>query len=175
MRTKETSKQQRPYKKFVTIFSGIFRQRAILFTFVTLMGCAGVAIAVSAYNRNTNTTEIPVAREALVAKPASISTPLQSKISGPIEVARFAIYDVGIYPPAATVKAGNIGIIIEDYSGGTAGLVVENVTGNAPVRAAVVLREGKFTRGRQDMQLAAGSYEVYATERPDQRAKLIVE
>lgn len=59
MNTKDQSKEQRHYIKFVNFFSGItsgiIRRRAIAFTVAALLCCAGVAIAVRAYN--TKATE----------------------------------------------------------------------------------------------------------------------
>jgi hypothetical protein len=175
MKTKEMSNQQQGDKRLAPIFSSLIRRRALVFITAALICCAAIAMGVRAYHRNASSAEISLAKEGLVTQPAAISTPMQSQITGPIQVVQFAIYDVGIYPGEVTLQAGNVGIIIEDFSGETSGLLVEQVAGNSRSQVAAVLRDGQFMRGRQNMKLAAGSYEVFAAERPDRRAKLIVE
>src|SRR5260370_34266581 len=49
----------------------------------------------------------------------------------PVQVVRFTLYDVGIYPRQARVNKGLVAITIEDFSGVTSGLVVQRVTVNA--------------------------------------------
>lgn len=151
------------------------RQRVLTFILIAFIGCAGVAIAVRAYSHHRILEAVSSERERLIALPPATPPPLQSTITGPIEVVQFAIYDVGIYPGETSVKAGKVGISIEDYSGGTSGLIVEKMTGNTPLAITTVLRDDKYMRGRQNLQLTPGTYEVYANERPNNRAKLIVE
>src|SRR2546430_12780747 len=49
---------------------------------------------------------------------------------GPVQVVRFTLYDAGIYPRQARVEKGLVAITIEDFSGGTSGLVVQRLNGN---------------------------------------------
>jgi len=88
---------------------------------------------------------------------------------------KFNLFDVGIYPREVHVSKGLVAISIEDYSGGTSGLVVGRETGNAPDRVGSVERGGKGWRAQNEFQLGPGRYIVHMTDRPDNRALLVVE
>jgi hypothetical protein len=92
-----------------------------------------------------------------------------------VRVVRFKLYDIGILPREVYVEKGLVAISIEDYSGGTAGLVVARETGGPPNRVGRVVRQGSHWRSRGEMQLGPGRYQVFMEDRPDNRALLIVE
>ena len=94
---------------------------------------------------------------------------------GPVEVVRFTLYDAGIYPRQARVEKGVVAITIEDLSGGTSGLVVQRVNGNARQSVGTVQRIQNHWRGRQELQLEPGNYEVFMADRPNNKAQLIVQ
>jgi hypothetical protein len=97
---------------------------------------------------------------------------LPAPIREPLQVVRFTLYDVGIYPREAVADKGVIAISIDDLSGGSEGLVLERETG---VAIAQVRREGKQRRGRGEIKLTPGRYRVYDASRPSNSATLIVE
>lgn len=109
----------------------------------------------------------------------SLSSDANSQASapqrGPVQVVRFTLYDVGIYPRESHVSHGSIAIIIEDLSGGSFGVVIERQRpGESPVRVGSVQRSQHW-RARNDLQLGPGQYEIYVPEHPNNRAVLIVE
>ena len=75
-------------------------------------------------------------------------------------------------PPDHTV--GLISITIEDYSGGSSGIVVERETGSAPERAGAVARRGPHWRSKNEMKLEPGRYIVHMADLPANRALLVV-
>ncbi|MBI3651644.1 MAG: hypothetical protein HY231_11560 [Acidobacteria bacterium] len=150
------------------------RQLITLALAIFLLGCATTVLVVRAYNRNREAKSATAKANSVASAPTTALRPVQSGLSGPIQLVQFAVYDVAIYPQQVTVSAGKVGIQIEDFSGGTAGLVLEQVVGLSHTQVSAVAREGKFMRGRQNLQLVAGTYEVYAAERPRIRATLIV-
>jgi len=97
---------------------------------------------------------------------------LSAPIREPLQVVRFTLYDIGIYPREAVADKGVIAISIEDLSGGSEGLMLERETGGA---IAHVRREGKHRRGRGEVKLTPGRYRVYDASRPSNSATLIVE
>jgi hypothetical protein len=97
---------------------------------------------------------------------------LPSPTREPVQVVRFTLYDVGIYPREAVVNKGLIAILIGDLSGGSEGLILERETGGAITQ---VRRERKHWRGRGEIKLTPGRYCVYDASRPANRATLIVE
>jgi hypothetical protein len=97
---------------------------------------------------------------------------LPAPIREPLQVVRFTLYDIGIYPREAVADKGVIAISIEDLSGGSEGVILERETGGA---IAHVRREGKQRRGRGEVKLTPGRYRVYDASRPANSATLIVE
>src|SRR5258708_19622323 len=93
----------------------------------------------------------------------------------PVQVVRFTLYDVGIYPRQARVNKGLVAITIEDLSGGTSGLVVQRVNGNARQSVGTVHRIQNHSRGQEEIQLEPGNYEVFMANRPNNVAQLVVE
>jgi hypothetical protein len=117
-------------------------------------------------------------RAAALPAPRPDPLPAAPAQTGKREAARFVrfnLFDQGIYPREIHVAQGLLAIAIEDYSGGTTGLVVERETGNAPQQVGVVGRGDPPWRGKGEMRLAPGRYQVYMADRPDNRALLVVE
>jgi hypothetical protein len=79
---------------------------------------------------------------------------------GPIEVVRFSLYDVGIYPNEARVGKGMVAITVEDLSGGSTGLIVQQEKEQSLVTVGSVQRLDHW-RARNEMLLEPGRYEVY--------------
>jgi hypothetical protein len=92
-----------------------------------------------------------------------------------VRFVRFNLFDQTILPREIHVTAGLVAVAIEDYTGGTTGLVVERENGNAPERISIVVRSGPEGRGQGEMRLTPGNYKAYMADRPDNRAVLIVE
>jgi hypothetical protein len=95
--------------------------------------------------------------------------------AGPVQVVRFTLYDVGIYPQGARVRPGLVTVSIEDLSGASSGLIVELVEGNVRTQVGTVDRLANRLRGRREMLLVAGRYEVSDARQRNNRASLIVE
>jgi len=95
--------------------------------------------------------------------------------NGPVQVVRFTLYDAGIYPRQARVEKGLVAVTIEDFSGGTSGLVVQRLNGNTRQSVGTVQRIQNHWRGREEIQLEPGSYELFMADRPNNRAQLVAE
>lgn len=106
---------------------------------------------------------------------AALSNPPQTTKRESARVVKFSLFEAGIYPREVHVDKGLIAITIEDYSGGTAGLVIERQTGNAPEHLGRVERAGRHWRGKSEVRLTPGRYLVYMADRPANRALLVVE
>jgi len=88
---------------------------------------------------------------------------------------RFTLYDAGIFPRRARVKQGPVVISIEDFSGGTSGLLIRRSdAGLLSTVASVQLIQNQW-RGQLEVQLDAGDYELLMADRPMNRAHLMVE
>jgi len=152
------------------------KQARLLFTagLVAVLISAALALGVRDYHRQPKEEMAnPVARTASL--PFAAATPAPRRMASSTALAvQFAIYDVGIYPRAVQVKAGLVAISIEDYSGGTAGLMVVRVDGQTFTPMGAAVREGSQWRGKTVLELTAGTYEVYSVEQPNNRAKLVV-
>jgi hypothetical protein len=94
---------------------------------------------------------------------------------GPVQVVRFTLYDAGIYPREVRARAGLIAVAIEDLSGGTQGLALTRVVNGQPLPVGLVERFANHWRGRSEIRLNAGRYEVFDSSRPSNRATLVVE
>lgn len=94
---------------------------------------------------------------------------------GPVRVVRFTLYDVGIYPHEARVQPGLVTISIEDVSGASSGLIVERVEADLRTEVGRVDRQANRLRGRREMLLVAGRYQVSDARHRNNRASLIVE
>jgi hypothetical protein len=142
--------------------------RALLALILILCGAGFVVRDHSAFSNESRRS-----RTLATTQPASEPV-VQGNRPEPLQVVKFTLYDVGIYPREARAEEGLLWIIIEDYSGGTTGLVVERETGNAPERVGSVQRDGPHWRGKSDIRLAPGRYRVHMADRPANQAVLIV-
>ena len=96
----------------------------------------------------------------------------------PARFVNFNLFDLGIYPREVHVRKGLLAINIEDYSGGSTGLVVTKETTAATLQVGSVARGtggGAAWRGQSEMKLDEGRYIVFMADRPDNRALLVVE
>jgi hypothetical protein len=92
-----------------------------------------------------------------------------------VQVVRFTLYDVGIYPQEARANPGRVTIAIEDLTRSSTGLVIERVEENARVPVRVDGKAKDLMRSRSELVLPAGRYEVADAARPANRALLIIE
>lgn len=109
------------------------------------------------------------------AQPLSTQSTQQGASGRPARVVKFSLFEGGIYPREIHVDRGLLAITIEDYSGGTTGLVVEHEAGAALERVGEVQRNSPHWRGRGEMTLDPGRYHVSMADRPANRALLVVE
>ena len=147
-------------------------QIALTLTLGLIVSCSAVAFVSRAHNRPAAQPAGGIALESTPSAGALQTSATTQR--GPVQVVRFAIYDVGIYPREAHVAKGLVAVSIEDLSGGSTGLEIERETGNAPERVGRVPRE-VYARGRTDLRLEPGRYRVYMTDHPANQAVLIVE
>ena len=90
------------------------------------------------------------------------------------QTVRFTVYDVGILPRQAKARAGKVALAIEDLSGASAELVLAKIINGAAVEAGRVGRSPGGWRGRTVVRLEPGTYEVFDSNRPNNRAELVV-
>jgi hypothetical protein len=111
------------------------------------------------------------------ATPASKITtkPIQAPAREVVRFVRFNLYDQAIIPREVHVTEGLVAISIEEYSGGTSGLVVERMSGNGSQQIGTVQLNGPEWRGQSEIRLVAGSYIVHMANRSDNRALLVVD
>jgi len=164
-----SKKQQRVFWPALIILSIV----ASAFVFAnTSSGRATVNLAASAPRLvDADGTTSP---QAGAVKALTSAMPQGLQRHGPVEVVRFTLYDAGIYPREARVEKGLVAITIEDFSGGTSGLVVQRVNGNSRQSVGTVQRIQNHWRGRQELQLEPGDYELFMVDRPNNKAQLIV-
>lgn len=96
-------------------------------------------------------------------------------VRGPVQVLRFTVYDIGLYPQEARAKPGMVTISIEDLSGASSGLIIERIEASSRVPGGLVSKQTNRLRSRSEFFLPQGRYEVADASRPDNRALLIVE
>ena len=151
--------------------SGIQRKH----TRYALLALAGVLVAgVLIVSARIIKSAAPEPKNSTSTSPPLSPTPATYKHE-PVEVVRFTLYDAGIYPRRARVSKGLVAIMIEDLSGGTTGTVVERVNGTDRAQVGLVKRFEKHWRGREEIRLEPGNYEIYMTDRPNNRAQIVVE
>lgn len=133
------------------------------------MICSAATLVVLA-RRNTNGPgeTKPVATEVAVSgqRPSE---------AGPVQMVRFVLFERGIYPREVTVAKGLVNVALEDKTNSTAGLVIEQVTGNERSRVGEIRRAPNHWRGRGMVKLSPGLYEVYDASRPANKALLTVQ
>jgi hypothetical protein len=96
-------------------------------------------------------------------------------VRGPVQVVRFTLYDLGIYPQETRVKPGMVTIALEDLSGASSGLIIERIEASSRVPSGLVSKASNRLRSRTEFFLPQGRYEVADATRPDSRVLLIVE
>ncbi len=158
---------------------------AALLTLLVCVGALALAAGRSLSVVGSEETTVPASQAGsaltmtgpsrLMPASDAVTEPNVIPAHGPVHVVRFTLYDAGIYPREVRVDKGLVAITIEDLSGGTSGLVVERVNGNGRVSIGSVQRFERHWRGREELQLQPGSYEVHMADRPNNRALLIVE
>ena len=156
---------------------GRFINRHSLLIASLLLCCVVIGFVTRAYTSSAAQKRI-TARSDLVGPTSRDATPspAQALTRESVRLLKFNLFDAGICPREVHVDKGLVAIIIEDYTGGTAGLVIERrETGKAPERAGHVERAGPHWRGKSEMRLTPGSYWVYMDERPGNQALLVVE
>lgn len=139
---------------------------------VLALCCAGIVLGVRAYNVSRAEALTPLSVTAV--KPIGAAQIKRQAGKAPRFV-RFNLYDVGIIPREIHVTQGLLAIAIEDYSGGTSGLVIEREIGSAPQQVGTVGRNAQQVRGKTEITLDPGNYQVYMADHPDNRALLVVE
>lgn len=134
------------------------------FSFLFLATLASGAIIVAA-RLNVRHTSVDVSHASVPVAPSQRR----------VQIVRFTLYDVGIYPQEVRASPGRITISLEDLSGSSSGVIVSRIEDNARVPAGVVNKAPNSLRSRTELNLTEGRYEVVDTTRPDNRALLIVE
>ena len=94
---------------------------------------------------------------------------------GPVQIVRFTLYDIGIYPQETRAKQGMITLSIEDLSGDSSGLIIDRVETASRTAAGRISKATNRLRSRSELFLPQGRYEVADANRPNDRALLIVE
>jgi len=115
-------------------------------------------------------------RENNTARLARTTEVQQSLIpSRRVQIVRFTLYDVGIYPQEAHASQGAVTISIEDLTGSSSGLSIERIDTTERLFTGVVNKLTNSLRARAELLLPAGRYELTDASRRDNRALLIVE
>jgi hypothetical protein len=171
MRQTESLNQAKPGLK--RSFGNSKLQITLTLTLGLIVSCLAIAFVSRAHNQPVSEVVGPVSTP--VGAPSPSTTTAQTKPHELVTTVRFNLYDLGILPREVHVQKGLLAINIEDYSGGTTGLVVERETGNAPELVGRVERTGAHWRGRGEIRLAPGRYQVYMADRPANRALLVIE
>lgn len=143
--------------------------RALWLVLISTVIIAAAFVFVSARNDGPATSSSALEATQLPA----LTAPQDSNAAA--NLIRLTIYDTGIYPRELRAAKGLTIVKIEDFSGGTAGLVIARVNGNDRVPAGQVKRNGSHWRGSEQIQLQPGNYEVYTVEHPNNRSHLVVE
>lgn len=103
-----------------------------------------------------------------------VATPLRSRALDPVQNIRFTIYPEGIFPREITVQKGLVSIVVEDRTRKTEGLRIEREVGNGRVPVGQIKAAQNFWRGRDQLRLQPGDYQVFDASKPSSRARLIV-
>jgi hypothetical protein len=158
------------------------KQKRILWSTLTILSiAAGVFVfANTPRGRATQSAEVKLQLDTAgssgvstsVAKALNADMPQSVLPLGPAQVVRFTVYDEGIFPREARISAGVGVICLEDMSGNSTGLVLQNELGLTLTQ--IVPGQGQW-RGQSRIALVAGRYQVFDATRPAHRAALIVE
>jgi hypothetical protein len=141
--------------------------------------CVLAFITVAALAASTNAWLRPAAQlQAETNSPLqeAPATPGHAPRRGPVQTIRFALYELELLPREAVARRGFVTIGLEDFTGGgSQGLVVERRTGNAPERVGRIDRVEGHGRGKGELELTPGTYQIYDLSHPENRATLTVE
>lgn len=152
--------------------SGVKHSRLITFLLVALITAVALTFTVLAMNRRLLSSTKPIASHFSPAAPISVVQSRSQEPRGQAQIVHFTIYEEGIFPREERANPGLVAIYINDLSGGTQGLVVEN---ESRQRVGQVRRIQGRDRGHSRIALGRGRYQVYDISRPQYRATLIVE
>lgn len=142
----------------------------VLIVLTGLIGGAGLALV---HVRSEN--RLPPSASEKIPAPATFAPKTdQSRALDPVQNIRFTVYENGIAPREIKVKKGLVSIVIDDRTRKSEGLAVEREAGNGRVRVGHVKRNQDFWRGRDQVRLTPGTYAVFDTSRPENRARLVV-
>ena len=144
---------------------------------IKLAVCALALIIVATLAATTRAWLPPVVPQELSisAIQESPALPANAPRRGPVQNLRFALYETELLPREAVAQKGFVALTIEDFTGGGQGLVVERLAGNAPERVGRIERVEGHGRGKSELELKPGTYEVYDLSRPENRARLTIE
>lgn len=107
--------------------------------------------------------------------PGLEAVPPQSQVVIAGQHVRFTLYNDGIYPPKATVRAGLVSIGIEDLASANGGLSIERLTTGQPIAVGRVERLRQNLRGRASVDLSPGTYRLRILGSQANEAELTVE
>jgi hypothetical protein len=142
------------------------------------LSCTSITFVASGYNTSSpisRASAVPVLSNAPMAATPISPAVAQAKTRELVKTVRFNLYDLGILPREVHVQKGILAITIEDYSGGTTGLIIERENGNGHEQAGRVDRAGGHWRGRSELRFSPGRYRLSMEDRPANRALLVVE
>src|SRR2546423_536606 len=149
------------------------RERKIFWPVILLLACTLSVLTLVSARSKIKAPELssPILPRAAIS-PAPLPSPTISPLpspsvsplpvgssnsnSGPVRVARFTVYDAGIYPAEVHVKKGSIRVLIEDLSGGTLGVALTatvnlSTSGGGTGTSRVAQRDAASGRGRMDI------------------------
>lgn len=136
--------------------------------YVCLLGLAVmlIALGINGY-RKTSATQPVLAN--------SLQENTQESSIGPVRNLRFTLFEQGIRPAEIRLNAGLVNISIEDKTADGNGLVIERLEAGRRSAVGNVRKMQDQTRGRSQLRLAPGTYELQDAVRPANKAVLIVE
>jgi len=98
-----------------------------------------------------------------------------TQIQHRVQMVRLTLYDSSIYPSEVRANSGRITLAVEDLTGSSSGLVIQQLDAAAPGPIAVLSKATNRLRSRNELVLAEGRYELVDPGWPGNRALLIVE
>jgi hypothetical protein len=107
------------------------KQKRIFWPGTVILGLSAIVLATASTRLGNSSTHGPkdlAPRNALLAVPLETETspaPQGTPVRGAAQMVRFTVYDAGIFPSEARVRAGVVAIYVEDVSGSSTGLVVQ--------------------------------------------------
>src|SRR5262245_48045927 len=108
---------------------GAKRFRLIAFIAVVLITAVALTFTGLAVNKRRSSNTKPLLPPSASAKPVSEAQSPSQEPRGEAQIVHFTLYDVGIFPNEERANPGLVAIYINDLSGGSQGLVVENESG----------------------------------------------